>query len=69
MQRGKSLAEALGAHPKVFEPLYVNMVKAGEIGGVLDQVLHRLTDYLERADELRQEAKSAMVYPAILLLT
>jgi len=69
VQRGKSLAEALGAHPKVFEPLYVNMVKAGEIGGVLDQVLLRLTDYLERADELRQEVKSAMVYPAILLLT
>jgi type II secretion system protein F len=69
VQRGKSLAEALGAHPKVFEPLYVNMVKAGEIGGVLDQVLLRLTDYLERADELRQEVRSAMVYPAILLLT
>jgi general secretion pathway protein F len=69
VQRGKSLAEALGAHPKVFEPLYVNMVKAGEIGGVLDQVLLRLTDYLERADELRQEVKSAMFYPAILLFT
>jgi type II secretion system protein F len=69
VQRGKSLAEALGAHPKVFEPLYVNMVKAGEIGGVLDQVLLRLTDYLERADELRQEVRSAMVYPAILLFT
>src|SRR5690606_12509641 len=69
VQRGKSLAEALGAHPKVFEPLYVNMVKAGEIGGVLDQVLLRLTDYLERADELRQEVRSAMVYPAILLIT
>jgi general secretion pathway protein F len=69
VQRGKSLAEALGAHPRVFEPLYVNMVKAGEIGGVLDQVLLRLTDYLERADELRQEVRSAMVYPAILLLS
>jgi general secretion pathway protein F len=69
VQRGKSLAEALGAHPKVFEPLYVNMVKAGEIGGVLDQVLLRLTDYLERADELKQEVRSAMVYPCILLLS
>ena len=69
VQRGKSLAEALAQHPKVFPPLYVNMVKAGEIGGVLDHVLQRLTDYLERADELRDEVRSAMVYPLILLIT
>ena len=62
VQRGKSLAEALGDHPDVFESLYVNMVKAGEIGGVLDQVLERLT-------ELRDEVRSAMVYPTILMLT
>jgi general secretion pathway protein F len=66
VQRGKSLAEALAAHPKVFAPLYVNMVRAGEIGGVLDHVLLRLTDYLERADELRSEVRSALIYPAIL---
>ncbi|MBM4246919.1 MAG: type II secretion system protein GspF [Deltaproteobacteria bacterium] len=69
VQRGKSLAEALGQHPKVFPPIYINMVKAGEIGGVLDHVLARLTDYLERADELRDEVRSAMVYPLILLFT
>jgi len=69
VQRGKSLAEALAQHPKVFPPLYVNMVKAGEIGGVLDHVLQRLTEYLERANELRDEVRSAMVYPVILLLT
>lgn len=69
VQRGKSLAEALAAHPKVFPPIYINMVKAGEIGGVLDHVLARLTDYLERADELRDEVRSAMVYPLILLFT
>ena len=69
VQRGKSLAEALGEHPDVFESLYVNMVKAGEIGGVLDQVLERLTEYLESATELRDEVRSAMVYPTILLLT
>ncbi|HZR83325.1 MAG TPA: type II secretion system inner membrane protein GspF [Candidatus Binatia bacterium] len=68
VQRGKSLAEALAAHPRVFAPLYVNMVKAGEIGGVLDHVLQRLTDYLERADELRSEVRSALIYPAILTL-
>jgi type II secretion system protein F len=66
VQRGKSLAEALAAHPRVFAPLYVNMVKAGEIGGVLDHVLQRLTDYLERADELRSEVRSALIYPVIL---
>jgi general secretion pathway protein F len=69
VQRGKSLAEALAQHPKVFPPLYVNMVKAGEIGGVLDHVLQRLTEYLERANELRDEVRSAMVYPFILLFT
>jgi general secretion pathway protein F len=69
VQRGKSLAEALAQHPKVFPPLYVNMVKAGEIGGVLDHVLQRLTEYLERANELRDEVRSAMVYPLILLVT
>jgi len=66
VQRGKSLAEALAQHPKVFAPLYVNMVKAGEIGGVLDAVLHRLEDYLERADELKNEVRSALIYPALL---
>ena len=68
VQRGKSLAESLAEHPKVFEPLYVNMVKAGEVGGVLDMVLQRLTEYLESANELRDEIRSAMIYPTILLL-
>src|SRR5215471_7019455 len=68
VQRGKSLAEAMAQHPKVFQPLYVNMVKAGEIGGVLDAVLLRLTEYLERADELRDEVRSALVYPVILTI-
>lgn len=69
VQRGKSLAESLAEHPKVFEPLYINMVKAGEVGGVLDTVLQRLTEYLESATELRDEVRSAMVYPVILLVT
>jgi general secretion pathway protein F len=69
VQRGKSLAEALAQHPTVFPPIYINMVKAGEIGGVLDHVLARLTEYLERANELRDEVRSAMVYPLILLFT
>lgn len=68
VQRGKSLAESLGQHPKVFAPLYVNMVRAGEVGGILDNVLARLRDYLESADELRAEVRSALIYPVILTL-
>jgi general secretion pathway protein F len=64
---GTALAEALGQHPKVFPPLYVNMVKAGEIGGVLDQVLQRLVEYLASAEELRDEVISALTYPLILV--
>jgi general secretion pathway protein F len=64
---GSSLAEALGQHPKVFPPLYVNMVKAGEVGGMLDQVLQRLLEYLTSAQELRDEVISALTYPLILV--
>jgi len=63
VQGGKSLAEALGAHETVFPSIYVNMVSAGEHGGFLDQVLDRLSEYLERAQELREELTSAMMYP------
>jgi general secretion pathway protein F len=63
VQGGKSLAEALGNHDKVFPSIYVNMVRAGETGGFLDQVLERLADYLERAQEVREELTSAMMYP------
>jgi general secretion pathway protein F len=64
---GTALAEALGQHPQVFPPLYVNMVKAGEVGGVLDQVLQRLVEYLASAEELRDEVISALTYPLILV--
>jgi len=63
---GTSLAEALGQHPKAFSPLYVNMVKAGEVGGVLDEVLARLVEYLRNVQELRDEVRSAMTYPILL---
>lgn len=64
---GTALAEAMGQHSHVFPPLYVNMVKAGEVGGVLDQVLNRLVEYLASAEELRDEVKSALTYPLILV--
>ena len=65
VQGGKSLAEALGQH-RVFPPLYVNMIRAGEIGGFLELVLERLSEYLERGQQLRDEVRAALTYPALL---
>ncbi len=62
---GKSLADALGQHT-FFPPLYVNMVRAGEVGGFLDASLARLAEYLERAQDLRREVVSSLTYPAVL---
>ena len=68
VKQGKALAEALADYPKIFPPLYVNMIKAGEMGGFLDTALERLAEYLERAQEVQEEVKSAIAYPAILVL-
>ena len=65
VQGGKSLAEALGQH-RAFPTLYVNMIRAGEIGGFLELVLQRLAEYLERGQELRDEVRSALTYPILL---
>jgi general secretion pathway protein F len=65
---GKSLAEALNKHPKVFGRLYVNMVKTGEAAGVLEQILQNLRDYQETRQNLKSFLVSSMIYPAILLL-
>ncbi len=63
---GGNFSEALGKHPHVFIPLYVNMVKAGETGGNLDVILDRLSTYLEKSEVLRQKIQSAMMYPAVI---
>jgi len=63
---GKSLAESLAAHPKHFSRLYVNMVRAGEAGGVLDVILGRLVEFERSADELRSYVISALIYPILL---
>jgi len=63
---GKSLAEALAAHPKYFSRLYVNMIRAGEAGGVLDTILGRLAEFQRDADEMRGYLISALIYPALL---
>lgn len=68
IKAGAPLSEALLQHPKLFSPLYVNMVRAGEQGGDLDKILGELTEHLERAKALRSSVVSAMIYPAILSL-
>jgi type IV pilus assembly protein PilC len=68
VEAGLSLSEALDKHPKVFNRLYVEMVRAGEIGGILDEVLLRVADQLEGDQELRRKVKSAMTYPIIVLI-
>jgi general secretion pathway protein F len=64
---GKAFSEALAKHPKVFNRLYVNMIKAGEVGGILDVVLDRLVDFLERSQELKRTVVGAMIYPPVLI--
>ncbi len=68
VEGGSTLAESLGKHPKTFSTLYVNMVEAGEAGGILDIILTRLAVYLEKADALQRKVKSAMTYPTIVCI-
>jgi general secretion pathway protein F len=64
---GAALSTALEAHPRVFGRFYVSMIKAGEAGGALGEVLARISEFMERAKELRETVKSALIYPVILL--
>ena len=66
VEAGISLSDALEKHPKVFSRLYVSMVRAGELGGILDEVLNRLATQLEKEDSIRRAVKSAMVYPILI---
>ena len=68
IQSGQTLADSLRKHPKVFTELYVNMVAAGEAGGILDVILNRLAVFLEKNDALARKIKGAMVYPAVMLV-
>jgi len=67
VEGGSTLAEGLAKHPKVFSDLFVNMIAAGEAGGILDLILTRLAVFLEKADALQRKVKGAMMYPAIVL--
>src|SRR4030095_11460233 len=68
VEQGSTFAESLGRHPRIFDELYVNLVTAGEVGGVLDTILNRLSVYLEKADSLKRKVKSAMVYPITVMV-
>ncbi|MBW1858636.1 MAG: type II secretion system F family protein [Deltaproteobacteria bacterium] len=68
VEEGSTLADAMGRHPKVFDDLFVNMVAAGEVGGILDTILNRLSSYMEKAMKLKRQVKGAMTYPIIVLV-
>ena len=68
VQGGNTFSEGLAQHPKIFNKLYVNMVKAGEVGGVLELVLNRLAEFQEKAQKVRNKVKGAMMYPIIVLV-
>jgi type IV pilus assembly protein PilC len=67
IESGLAFSDALAKHPKVFSPLYVAMVRAGETGGVLEASLDRISDQLEKDDQLRRQVKGAMAYPVVVL--
>jgi type IV pilus assembly protein PilC len=67
VEGGSTLADALGKYPAVFDELFVNMVAAGETAGILDTILNRLSEYMEKAMKLKKQVKSAMTYPIIVL--
>jgi type IV pilus assembly protein PilC len=68
VEGGSTFSEALAQHPKVFTKLYVNMVRAGEAGGVLDVTLSRLADFQEKAQKIKNKVVSAMVYPTVVIV-
>lgn len=67
IESGRSLSEALASHPRVFSPIYINMVKAGEMGGALDMILEKMAGYLEEIEKLTRKLKGAMIYPAVVV--
>ena len=67
VESGATFADALKKHPKVFDNLYVNMVAAGEAGGILDTILQRLAAYMEKFAKIKKQIKSAMIYPSVIL--
>ncbi len=67
IEGGSTLSEAMGKHPKCFDRLFVNMIAAGEVGGVLDLILSRVADFMEKSERLKAKVKGAMVYPVVVM--
>lgn len=67
VEGGQTLSEAMGRHPRAFDRLYTNMVRAGELGGVLDVILQRLADFMEKSQALKRKVVGAMIYPAAVI--
>src|SRR3954449_11448003 len=67
IESGQTLSEAFAKHPKAFDRLYCNMIKAGEAGGAVESILQRLADFKEKAQSLKRRIKSAMVYPIVVI--
>src|SRR5579864_5896200 len=67
VESGASLADAMKKHPRSFDPLFTNMIAAGEAGGILDTILKRLATYIEKAVKLKSQVKSAMIYPVAVI--
>jgi type IV pilus assembly protein PilC len=68
VEQGATFSDSLRRHPKVFDHLYVNLVQAGEVGGILDTILNRLAVYIEKAMKLKRQVRGAMVYPSIVIV-
>ena len=68
VESGSTLSEAMSRHPKAFDRLYVNMVQAGETGGVLDVILQRLAEFMEKAQKLKRKIIGAMIYPSVVII-
>ncbi|HJN12095.1 MAG TPA: type II secretion system F family protein [Pirellulaceae bacterium] len=68
IETGSTLSEAMAKSPKVFNRLYINMIKAGEAGGALEVILQRLAEFMERAESLKKKVKGAMIYPVVVIM-
>ncbi len=68
VEQGSTFSDSLRRHPKVFDPLYCNLVQAGEVGGILDTILNRLAVYIEKNVKLKRQVKGALFYPTAVLI-